>query len=64
MTDHEHVQVLIDGIDRKGTRRIGTTGQDIGLTDNLENIGSVTTTGTLRAVFKNNNNKERDDRGE
>ena len=23
VADHEHVQVLIDGIDRKGTRRIG-----------------------------------------
>ena len=45
MTDHQHIKMFVNRIDRKRTGRIGRTWDDVGLATQLNNIWCVTTPG-------------------
>ena len=40
MTDHQHVEMLVDGVDRERPRRIGRRRQDVRLAANLMMSGA------------------------
>jgi hypothetical protein len=50
VADHEHVEVLVDGIDRKRARGICRGGQHVGLRGDTNDIGRVASAGALRVI--------------
>mmetsp|Transcript_16672 Transcript_16672/g.67230 ORF Transcript_16672/g.67230 Transcript_16672/m.67230 type:complete len:869 (-) Transcript_16672:47-2653(-) len=47
---HEHVEVLVDRIDREGPRRVRRRRQHVGLAADLDDVGRVAAAGALRVV--------------
>ena len=47
MTDHQHIDMLIKGIDGVGARRVGRGGQNIRFTHDFQYIGCMATTCAL-----------------
>lgn len=50
MTDHQHVQVFVQGVHGKRTRWVCATGQHVGVLHDGDDIGCVATAGPLRVV--------------
>mmetsp|Transcript_46019 Transcript_46019/g.107301 ORF Transcript_46019/g.107301 Transcript_46019/m.107301 type:complete len:393 (-) Transcript_46019:666-1844(-) len=50
VADHEHVQVLVDGVDGEGTRRVGRRRQHVRQPAHLDDVGRVPAAGALRVV--------------
>jgi hypothetical protein len=59
---HQHVEVFVERVDRKGSGRVGRRGQHIRLTDHLQNIGRVPTAGALGVIGVNHPPPHRCDR--
>ena len=47
MADHQHVQMLVNRVDRKWTCRVGRAWQNVGFATQLDDIRRMATTGTL-----------------
>ncbi len=47
MADHQHVQMLVNRIDRKRTGRIGRAWQYVGFAAQLDDVWRMATTGTF-----------------
>src|SRR6185436_8430499 len=50
MTDHQHVEMFVDGVDRVWAGGIGRAGKNICLTTDADNVRRVTATGTFGMV--------------
>mmetsp|Transcript_27196 Transcript_27196/g.56243 ORF Transcript_27196/g.56243 Transcript_27196/m.56243 type:complete len:751 (+) Transcript_27196:184-2436(+) len=50
VADHQHVEMLVHGVDGKGPRGVRRAGKDVGFLDDLDDVGGVATAGTLRVV--------------
>jgi len=50
VTDHEHVEVLVDGVDRVGARRVVRGGQHVGLAARADDVRRVAAAGALGVV--------------
>lgn len=50
VADHEHVQVLVEGVARVGPRGVGRAGQDVGLLHDADDVGGVAATGTFSVI--------------
>mmetsp|Transcript_26143 Transcript_26143/g.47483 ORF Transcript_26143/g.47483 Transcript_26143/m.47483 type:complete len:461 (-) Transcript_26143:233-1615(-) len=50
MAHHEHVEVLVDGVPRERPRGIGRAGQDVRFGNDLDDVGSVSPSRSLRVV--------------
>ena len=48
MADHQHVQMLVDGVDSKRARRVGRRGQYVGFAADADDVGGVSAAGTFR----------------
>ncbi len=53
MADHQHVQVLIHGVDRVRPGRIGGGGQHVRLAAGADDVGSMTPAGTFGVIGVN-----------
>ena len=53
VTDHQHVEMFIRGVDRIGSRRVGGRRQYIGFTAGLDDVRSMSTTGTFGVIGVN-----------
>ena len=50
MANHQHVEVLVDGVDGIGPRRVRRRGQHVGLAAGLDDVGSMTAPGAFGVV--------------
>src|SRR5271157_5857875 len=50
MADHQHVEVLVDRVDRVGPGRVGAGGKNIGLAGDLDDVRRVAAAGAFRVV--------------
>ena len=50
MTDHEHIEMLIDGVDRERPRRVGARRQDVRQRGHADNVRSMAAAGAFRVV--------------
>ena len=53
VTDHEHVEMLVDGIDREGPRRVGARGQDVRQAGDANDVRRVAAAGAFRVIGVN-----------
>src|SRR5688500_10569775 len=61
MTDHEHVEMLIDRVDCEGSRRIGGGGKYVCFPADFDDVRRVSTARTFRVVGVNGAPFERSD---
>ena len=47
MADHQHVQMLGDGVDRVGSRWVGRSRDDVGILADLDDVGGMAAAGTF-----------------
>ena len=47
VADHEHVEMLVDGVDGKGARGVGGGGEDVGLAADADDVGRVAAASAL-----------------
>jgi hypothetical protein len=47
VADHEHVEMLVDSVDREGARGVGRGGEDVGFAADADDVGRVATTGAF-----------------
>ena len=47
MADHQHVEMLVDRVDREGHRRVGRGGDDVGEAGQLDDVGRMAAAGAL-----------------
>ena len=53
MANHQHIKVLVDGVNREWTGRIGRGGQHVALPAHFYDVRRVSAAGTLRVVGMN-----------
>src|SRR5918992_3347023 len=61
MADHQHVQVLIDGVDGIGPRRIGAGGKHISLAADLDDVRRMSAARPLGVIGMDSAALERSD---
>ena len=47
VADHEHVEMLVDGVDREGARGVGRGREDVGFAADADDVGRVAAAGAL-----------------
>ena len=62
MADHQHVEVLVERVDRVGPRRIRRAGQHVRLAAHADDVGRVAAAGALGVIRVNRAALERRDR--
>ena len=50
VADHQHVEVLVDGVDGVRAGRVGRTGEDVGLARHRDDVGSVAAAGSFGVI--------------